>query len=203
MSNAICEAIQTISTFLSASVQTKAGVSLIQRLYDAIPSSWETPSPTLSRHAQIIVYSLDLLQTIHTASLTENTQLGIKDWRQVNALNEIILILGLYRVLSPGVGVLESRRLKSAFLTREGDTDLFSEDDRMHLLQSIISRLESIVSKGGEIGETIRRKLAVDILSGMVELSYNPLISESKRDEWECRYKKFLSRYIDPKLMLI
>lgn len=196
MSNSFREAIQQIFIFLSAFVRAGNGTTtLVHQLHNAIPSAREPLLQSLSQQSQVVLYSLDLLQEVNSASLNENIQLGIKDWRQVNALIEITLILGLYRVLSPGVGVPENRRIKSVLLDRERSQYAFHDQERMPLLQAITSRLEGILVEGGEIGETLKRKHTIDILSGMVELSYNPLFPDSERKEYEARYKTFLLRY--------
>lgn len=189
------EAIQSTATFLSSSISTETGLPLIQRLYNTIPPSWTPPEDSLTQHSEIILYSLDLLKTIHAANVRENNQLGIKDWRQANALIEIILVLGLYKVLSSGVGIPENRRVKSIFLAHEGRRHDFSEEERRFLLQSIISGLKGIVVEGGEIGEMLQRKHLIDILTGIIELSFNPLFPEDERLPWNTQYETLLSAY--------
>ena len=189
------EAIQLITTFLSASIATEIGLPLVQRLHNTIPQSWTPPKPSLSQQAEVILYSLFLLKETHTAVGSVDGQLGIKDWRHVNALVDIILALGLHKVLSPGVGVLESRRNKSVLLEREGQR-VFSEDERQFLLKYVVSDLKGIVEHGGEIGKSLRGKHLVDILSGLTELAFSPSNSESERVSWNKEYKDFLSKFL-------
>jgi hypothetical protein len=188
------EAIQFTTTFLSASIVTETGLPLVQRLHDTIPQSWTPPKPSLSQQAEVILYSLSLLKEIHTAVESVDGQLGIKDWRQINALVNIILALGLYKVVSPGVGVPESRRTKSVLLEREGQR-VFSEDERWFLLKSVVSNLKGIVEQGGEIGKSLRGKHLIDILGGLTELAFSPSNSESERLSWNKEYKDFLSKF--------
>jgi hypothetical protein len=186
------EAIQTTSTFLSASIATETGLPLIQRLHNTIPPSWTPPQTELTRHTQVILYTLDLLRHVHTASLNENSQLGIKDWRHVNALLEIIVVLGLYKVLPSGVGIPESRRVKSVLLSREGQNEIIPDNEKTLQIDSIVSSFMSMMEENGEIGETLRRKHLVDILSGILNLSYNPSYSKSARTFWISSYERFL-----------
>ena len=141
------EAIQATTAFLSASIATETGLPLVQRLHNTIPLSWTPPKPSLSQQSQVILYSLHLLKATHTAVEAKDGQLGIRDLRQANALVEIILVLGLYKVLSPGVGVPQSRQNKSILLEREGQNNGFSEEERQFLLQSIVSDVKGIVEK--------------------------------------------------------
>ena len=189
------EAIQLTSTFLSASVATETGLPLLQRLHNIIPSSWNSPKDSLSQQSEVVLYSLDLLTTIDAAAVIETSQLGIKDWRQSNALIEIIVVLGLYKVLSPGTGVPENKRIKSVLLAQEGQRDNFSDEERKYLLENITSRLKAIVDHGGELGDNLRQKHLVDILSGMVELSFNPSFLEAERLYWNQQYEILLSQY--------
>jgi hypothetical protein len=187
---------QTTTTFLSASIATEAGLPLVQRLGSAIPPSWTSPQTNLSQLGNVILYSLHLLQTVNTAALTENTQLGIKDWRQVNALIEIIVVLGLYKTLTAGVGVPENRRFRSILLQQEGRNVELSQTERTVLVQEMTSSLKTIVEGGGEIGETLQRKNTVDILAGLTELSFNPSNPETERLSWMIQYEDFISRYL-------
>ena len=188
------EAILSTTTFLSGAIATEKGLPLVQRLHDTISQSWTPSKTSLSQQTEVILYCLFLLKEIRTAVGSIDGQLGIKDWRQVNALVEIILALGLYKVLSPGVGVPESRRSKSILLEREGQRG-FSEDERRFLLQSIVLDLKGIVEQGGEIGESLRGKHLVDILSGLTELAFSPSHPESERLSWKKEYEDFLSKY--------
>lgn len=188
------EAIQSITTFLSGGIATEKGLPLVQRLHDTIPASWTPPKMSLTQQTQVLLYSIFLLKEIHNTVGSVDGQLGIKDWRQVNALVEIILALGLYKVLSPGVGVPESGLNKSILLEREGQR-VCSEDERCFLLQSIVSNLKRIVEQGGEIGESLQRKHLVDILSGLIELAFSPSNPEPERLSWQKEYEDFLSKY--------
>src|SRR5579864_4135288 len=114
------EAIQSITTFLSGAIATEKGLPLVQRLHDTIPPSWTPPKASLTQQTQVLLYSVFLLKEVHNTVGSVDGQLGIKDWRQFNALVEIILALGLYKALSPGVGVPESGRSKSILLEHEG-----------------------------------------------------------------------------------
>ena len=73
--------------------------------------------------------------------------------------------------------------------------DGLSEAERIYLLRSIVSSLKDIVEQGGQVGDSLKRKHLVDVLSGMIELSYNPSYSEDDRFSWEAKYNVFLSRY--------
>src|ERR1700743_2989047 len=95
----IRKALEATSAFLSASVETDTGLSLISRLHGSIPPS-SMPSST-SELVQVIMYGAHILKGIDDVVVSENAQLGIKDWRLVNALVEIILVLGLYKAWTP------------------------------------------------------------------------------------------------------
>lgn len=128
------------------------------------------------------------------AVLADNTELGIKDWRQVNALVEIVLVLGLYNSLTTGVGVPENRRVRSILLEHEGRSVEFSQSERIFLIENITSSLEAISAGGGQLGQMLQRKNAVDILSGLMEMSFNPSIRESQRDHWTTQCEAFVSK---------
>ena len=185
------EAIQTAGRFLSASVATETGLPLVQRLHGAIPSLWTPRHLVDTEQAQVILYSLDLLNTIHVA---RGAQLGIKGWRQVNALVEIIIVLGLYKCLSIGVGIPESKRTKSILLEREGLRGLFPDGERRIVLESIVSQFRTIMEQGGEVGESMQRKHRTDLVSGLAELSFNPSFSPEDRTSWKTQYESFLSQ---------
>jgi hypothetical protein len=189
------EAIQTTSTFLSASVETESGLPLIERLHQKISSSWTPPPAAVSRQAQVILYAVDLLKAISIAVRNEQSQLGIKDWRQVNALTEIILVLGLYKALTPGVGIPESRRVKSVLLGSETQREVLSLEERELLLQSIILELKETIEAKGEFGDTFRRKYLTDLISGMLNLAFDPTFPEAGRSKWKPVYEDLLSRY--------
>jgi hypothetical protein len=195
MTTPLREAIQASSTFLSISVTTETGLPLLQRLHGTIPASWTSPQPSLSEQSKIVLYAIELLQRIHTAALNENVHLGIKDWRHINALVEIIIILGLYKSVSSGVGLPENRRVNSVLLSREGQTNGLSESERELLLQSIISNFVSFMEQASEIGDILRRKHLVDILSGMAELSFNPSYAGQERLPWKTQYEALLARF--------
>jgi hypothetical protein len=188
------QVLQTTTSFLSASIATETGLPLVQRLNNAIPPSWTPPRANLSQLADVIAYSLHLLQTVNMAVLADNTELGIKDWRQVNALVEIVLVLGLYNSLTTGVGVPENRRVRSILLEHEGRSVEFSQSERISLIENITSSLEAICAGGGQLGQMLQRKNAVDILSGLMEMSFNPSIRESQRDHWITQYEAFVSK---------
>src|SRR5277367_22055 len=187
---------QTTTTFLSASIATETGVSLVQRLGSAIPPSWTPAQANLSQLANVIIYSLHLLRTVNATALTESNQLGIKGWRQVNALIEIVVVLGLYKALTAGVGVSESRRVRRVFLQQAGGKVELSQTERTLLIQTITAGLKAIVEGGGEIGEALQRKNVLDILTGLTELSFNPSNPESERLPWVKQYEDFVSRYL-------
>ena len=189
------EAIQAVSTFLSASVNTESGTPLVQRLYEAIPSTWTSPNASLTEQTTIILYCLDLLREVHSAGLAENWQLGIKGWRQVNALIEIIVVLGLYKALAPGIGVPEARRVKSILLTREGQQDALPAAEKALLLQATVSQWRTVLEAGGDIGESLRRKRLVDLVSGMADLAFNPAFPPEQRITAESDFDTFVSRY--------
>jgi hypothetical protein len=193
---ACSEAIQSASTFLSASVATETGLSVVQLLHNAIPPSAKAAKPGSTRTSEVVTYSLLLLRATHAAVLAEKRQLGVKGWRQVNALIEVIVILGLYRSLTPGVGVPESRRIKSILLIKERQPEMLSEDERVLLLESIISEFTEIVEQGGEIGQNLQRRHLIAILSGLTELSFNPSIPIHQRNIWKVKYENFVSKYL-------
>lgn len=188
------QVLQTTTSFLSASIATETGLPLVQRLNNAIPPSWTRPRANLSHLADVIAYSLHLLQTVNMAVLADNTELGIKDWRQINALVEIVLVLGLYNSLTVGVGVPENRRVRSILLEHEGRSVEFSQSERMFLIENITSSLEAICTGGGQLGQMLQRKNTVDILSGLMEMSFNPSICVSQRDHWTTQYEAFVSK---------
>lgn len=188
------EAIQQVSTFLSVSVNTESGTPLVQRLYQGISPSWAYSDTNLSHQTTVILYCLELLKNVHSAAWAEKWQLGIRDWRQVNALIEIIVVLGLYKALAPGVGVPEARRIKSILLAREGRQDAFPAEEKALLLQAIVSLWRSIVEQGGEICETLRRKHLVELVSGMADLAFNPAFPPERRTPAKSDFETLISR---------
>ena len=187
---------QDTTSFLSASVATETGLPLVQRLNNAIPPSWTPPQEQQSRLAIVILYSLHLLHKVNTAALADNAELGIKDWRQVNALVEIVVVLGLHNSLTRGVGVSESRRVKSILLEQEARKVDLSQNERIFLTPHIISTLKTICADGGQLGQMLQGRNTVDILSGLMELSFNPSIPESHRALWTTEYDAFVFKYV-------
>ena len=197
------EAIQAVSTFLSVSVNTESGLPLIQRLHEAIPPTWTPPDETLRQQTIVILYCLYLLKQVHSSARAENWQLGIKDWRQVNALIEIIVVLGLYKSFALGVGVPESRRVKSILLAREGRQDAMSAAEKGLLLHAMVSDLRAVLEEGGEIAEMLRKKHLVDIVSGMADLAFNPAYPSEERIPSGSDYDTFMSKYLPPILSCV
>lgn len=193
--NAFSEAIQAASAFLSASVSTETGHTVVQLLHNAIPESAIAAKPNSTQRSKVVLYSLSLLREIYTAALTEKRQLGVKDSRQINALIEVILILGLYKSLTPGVGVPETRRIKSILLIEDRQQEILPEGERMSLLDSIISQFTAIIEAGGELGQNLQRRHLIDILSGLIELSFNPSIPTPQHHLWKVKYENFVSTY--------
>lgn len=189
------EAIQSASSFLSVSVATETDLPLIQRLHGAIPTSWTFTQPNVSEQSKVVLYAIELLQKVQAAALNEKTQFGIKDWRQTNALVEIIVILGLYTSVSHGVGLPENRKVKSVLLSRAAQADSLSKSERRLLLQLIIPTFVSFMEQTGEIVDSLRRKHLVDVLSGMAELSFSPSYTEQERLSWKVEYEGFLARF--------
>ena len=189
------EAIERIADFLSPSLANGKNEAPIERLHSTIPLSWTCENRTVrSNEAQVVLYCVDLLKTLPTVCNEDRTQLGVKDWRYVNALIDILVIVGLYKTLSPGVGLPESRRIKSALLQRQGSSATLAGNESTLVLESIVLGLKEIVEQGGEIGESVLRKHLADILSGWLELAFNPSRSEVERFSWESQYNRFLSR---------
>ena len=187
-------AIQTISTFLSASINTETGLPLVERLHNGIPPTWTPPEPNLKPQTEVTLYSLELLRTVHGAVREEKWELGIKDWRQVNALVEIIIVLGVYKSLPPGVGLPESRRIQSVMLAKEGQRDDLPLNERKLILETFVVQMKTIIQEGGDVGENFRRRFNVDILTAMVDLAFNPASSEAERNSWKAQYNQHLSR---------
>lgn len=192
MSN-VRDAIQIISTFLSVSVDTDSGLPLIQRLHNGISALWTPPLTSPSQQTEVILYALDLLRTIHIAVEAENGQLGIKDWRHVNALVDVIVVLGLYKALSSGVGLPENRKVKSILLANEGQRDELPPNDRKVILETFVSIFKTIIEEGGDVGENFQRRFNVDIISAMADLAFNPLYPESDQSKWKEQYNSFLA----------
>lgn len=189
------QAIADAAAFLAPSVETASGQSLVRRLSDNIPATWPSPHEFASPPFRVVAYSLVLLQAIHQTAKAENSQLGVKDWRQANALIDIIIILGLYRVLPAGVGPPEAQRRKSILLAQEGQHVRYPENERKPLEENIATTLLIIVNEGGEIGESLQRKNMVDVLSAILDLAFNPEYPESDRLPWRSQYEQILSKY--------
>jgi hypothetical protein len=186
---ALQRAVQAASEFLSPVLQTETGTPLVQRLGAAIPESWKPPLQIDNDQSKVILYGLELFNNLHIAN---GSQLGIKDWRTVYALLDIIVVLGLYKCLSPGVG----KRTNSILLQNEGRRDLFPEYERKMLLEAIMSQLAKTVKEGGEVGESLQKKYRIDIISGLAELAFNPTFPENEREPWKQRYESFLLTYL-------
>lgn len=189
------EAIQTVSAFLSTSLQTETGIPLVQRLHDAISATWTPPQAGLSQQTDVVLYCLDILKAVLGAAVAENHQLGIKDWRQINALIEIILILGLYKSLAPGVGVPEFRRVKIIILDTEGRQDALPVTEKVLLLRKIVCDLRIIIEDGGEVAETLKAKYLVELVSAMTDLAFNPTFPSEDRDSSNHDYESFIEKY--------
>jgi hypothetical protein len=191
------DAIRNVSSFLAVSADTSSRPSLLRRLSDQIPETWPSPNESTSREFRVVCYSLDLLETLHRATKGKNGQLGVKDWRLVNALVDLIIVLGLYRVLSPGVGPPESLRKKSLLLAKDAQNIRYPVEERKPLEQRIISMLISIIDDGGEIGDSLQRKNFVDILGGILDLAYNPEYPQPDRARWKSQYEQIVaSKYV-------
>jgi hypothetical protein len=189
------QAIADAAAFLAPSVDTASGQSLVRRLSDNIPATWPSPQESGSPPFRVVSYCLVLLQAIHQTAKDADSQLGVKDWRQANALIDIIIILGLYRVLPEGVGPPESQRRKSILLEHEGQHVRYPENERRPLEENITTTLLNTVNEGGEIGESLLRKNFVDILSGILDLAFNPEYPDSDRLPWHSQYEQTLSKY--------
>jgi|SRR5579859_2403769 len=189
------EAIRTVSAFLSTSLHTETGIPLVQRLHGAISATWTPPQAGLSQQTDVVLYSLDILKAVLGAAVAENHQLGIKVWRQINALIEIILVLGLYKSLAPGVGVPESRRVKSIILTTEGRQDALPVPEKALLLRTIVRDLKQVLEDGGEIAETLKTKYLVELVSAMADLAFNPAFTSEDRDSSNSGYESFMEKY--------
>jgi hypothetical protein len=187
------EAIQAASTFLSASVATETGLPLIERLYNGIPTTWEAPKPNLSKHTTVILSCFRLLVAIHNAVQQEKAELGVKDFRQVNALIDIIMILGVYKSLPPGVGPPEGRRIKSVMLDREGQRDELPLEERRMILEAFISHLTEIMGTESHLGSSFRQRFRVDVLASLGDLGFDSVYPEEERDRWKGQYEVFLS----------
>jgi hypothetical protein len=191
------EAVQDIAAFLSPSLATIKDEILLKQLYDAIPPSWaDNNRLSLSDDAQVVLYSVDLLKRLHRTCNEDGNQLGIKDWKYVNSIVDIVLVVGLYPTLSPGVGLPANSRIKSPLLQRKETEGSIPENERTRVLELIILSLKVIMEEGGEVGESLQRRHLPDILGGFMELSFNPSRSNVHRTSWEIRYDSFLSRYV-------
>jgi hypothetical protein len=197
------EAIQTVSAFLSTTLHTETGTPLVQRLHDAISATWTPPQAGLSQQTDVVLYCLDILKAVLAAAVAENHQLGIKDWRQIHALIEIILVLGLYKSLSPGVGVPEFRRVKSIILAAEGRQDAIPVIEKALLLRTIVSDLRMIFEDGGEVAETLKAKYLVELVSAMADLAFNPAFPSEDRVSSNPDYESFIKKYLSLLCVLI
>jgi len=187
------DAIGNASSFLAVSADTASGMSLVRRLSDRIPQTWDASYDSNSAPFRVVSYCLDLLETIHRASRQENNQLGVKDWRQLNALIEIIIALGLYEVQPPGVGPPENVRKKSILLAQEARNARYPQYERKPLEERITATFKSIIDQGGEIGETLQRKHFVDVLSGIIDLAFNPEYPQQERIVWKSQYDETIT----------
>jgi len=197
------EAIQEISTFLSASIQTEAGIPLVKRLHNAIPETYLPPELSLTPQTEVILYSLELLRAVNDAATAEKWNLGMKDWKQINALTEVIIVLGLYKSLPPGVGLDETRRIKSVMLGKEGQHDELPQTERILLLRSFASDMKSFFEAGGSLGDNFRRRFNVDLLSAMADLAFNPSYPEQERRTWQPQYEQYLKMHEPLRAMLM
>ena len=190
------EAISQASIFLKASIPQTPGPRLIQRLQAVLPPSWSSPLPTLDSVSQIIVYPTTLLKTIAQQVNSEHLELGAKDWIQINALGDFIVILGIYKLLSVGVGVSEEKRGGGKILTREARDVEIPVAERRGLLQFIIGTLKEILDQGGVVAENFRRRYLVHYLSGICELAFNPSYPAKVSEPFKLEYTNLLSMYI-------
>jgi len=187
------DAIGNASSFLAASVDTASGTSLVRRLSDRIPQTWGSSQDSNSPPFRVVSYCLDLLETIHRASTLENDQLGVKDWRHLNALIDIVIALGLYKVLPLGVGPSETVRKQSVLLAREAQNARYSQHERKRLEEKITATLKSIIDQGGKVGDTLQRKHFIDILSGIIDLAFNPEYPQLERTVWKTQYDEIIA----------
>jgi len=130
---------------------------------------------------------------IHRASKQENNQLGVKDWRQLNALIDIIIALGLYKVQPLGLGPPEYVKQKSILLAHEAQKAQYCQHERKPLEEKITATFKSIIDQGGEIGETLQRKHFIDVLSGIIDLAFNPEYPQQERIVWKSQYDDIIT----------
>ena len=169
--------------------------SLVLRFYDSIPSSQTGRDPSLSPQLQVILYCCQLLLDVHIAAQAQNTQLGIRDWKHVNALFDVIIVLGVYKSLPSGVGIPQSRRIQSGILAQEQPRHLVSEEEKRAALIGITAAFKTIINEGGEISDALRNKHLVDYIAVLANLAFNPdYSSDPQAALWKSEFKELLSR---------
>jgi hypothetical protein len=187
--------LEITSKFLSVFIHNPASpVPPFQRLQNTIPAEWPPPA-NVSQQTLVLLYSLDLLSSLAAAVHDQNYHLGIKDWRQLTALVEFIIVVGEYKSLSAGAGVSSGRTVTSVVLTPWIEGWELSLEERVQVLERFVGVFKGIVDRGGEVGDMFRKKFLVDIITGMTELAYNPVLPEETRAHWLVEYQDHLKWY--------
>lgn len=140
----------------------------------------------------VIQKALDLLSNIHLSlksipGTEPNIFENLSERKVLDGLLDLISLEGIYPFLSPGVGIPIERRVKSViqagFATRPSPaTGILAHNDE-RLLPIICIRLHDI-AMGRHLDSVFRDRILVDLVAGLGELCYSPLISHDARQEW-------------------
>lgn len=162
--------------------------------------------PDLRR--RIIETALSLLLAIHGALSQSVEKLGSPDPLQspsqqktVDGLLDLISLEGIYPFLSPGVGVPIERRvrsvLKGGLVSKPSPADGGAAREDKSLLAQICVGLYSITkSEGRGLNSSLEGRTLVDLIAGLGELAYAPLLRDQKSaKQHDLMIRSLLDRY--------
>lgn len=140
-----------------------------------------------------------LSQTVEKADSPDALQSSSQQ-KTVDGLLDLISLEGIYPFLSPGVGVPIERRvrsvLKGGLVSKPSPADGGPPEDR-GLLARICVGLYSITKGGGRgLTSSLESRTLVDLIAGLGELAYAPLIQDQKSaKQHDLMIRALLDRY--------
>ena len=162
--------------------------------------------PELRR--KIIETALSLLLAIHeglsqTAEEADspNALQSSSQQKTIDGLLDLISLEGIYPFLSPGVGVPIERRvrsvLKGGLVSKPSPADGGAAPEDKGLLARICVGLYSVTKGGGRgLTSSVEGRTLVDLIAGLGELAYAPLIRDQKSaEQHDLMIRELLDRY--------
>lgn len=180
--------------------------SVIQCL-DAGDDTKEDGVPDLRR--KIIAKALSLFSDIHEGlsqsiegSSSPKPLQSPSQQKTVDGLLDLISLEGIYPFLSQGVGVPIERRvrsvLKGGLVSKQNPKDDGATHQDKSLLAEICDGLYSITNgEGRGLTSSLQERTLVDLIAGLGELAYAPLLQDQRSEKQHDRMlRSLLDRYV-------